>query len=262
MTLILSLITFNLIIIIALMIGLWLISLAVKDASIVDVFWGLGFVILAWFTFFTASGYFTRGLLLASLVTIWGLRLALHIGWRNLGKGEDARYLAWRKQFGKNFWYVSLFKVFLLQAIILWIISLTIQMGQASTHPAQITFLDYLGLIIWCIGFLFESVSDWQLVRFKSTPENQGKVMDQGLWAVSRHPNYFGETLVWWGLFIISISSYKNLWTIISPLTITILLLKVSGVPLLESGLKKRNPKYDAYIQRTSPFIPWPPKKQ
>lgn len=259
---ILSILLINLTTIMILMLGLWLVSLAIKDASIADIFWGLGFIVLAWMTFFIAKGYPLRSLLLTLLVTFWGLRLALHIGWRNLGKGEDPRYRTWRRQYGKSFWWVSLLKIFLLQSIILWIISLTVQMGQISAQPASFTRFDYLGVFFWCIGFFFEAVADWQLARFKSNPDNQGQVMDKGLWALSRHPNYFGEILVWWGLFIISLSTFAHLWTVISPLVITYLLLKVSGVPLLESGLKKRNPEYDAYIQRTSAFIPLPPKKK
>ncbi|MCJ7771539.1 MAG: DUF1295 domain-containing protein [Desulfobacterales bacterium] len=258
---ILSILIINFTLIIFLMLGLWVVSLIIKDASIADVFWGIGFVVLAWLTFFIATGYPVRSLLLTLLVTAWGLRLALHIGWRNRGKHEDPRYGAWRRRYGKRFWWVSLFKVFLLQGVILWIISLTVQMGQIAQHPSKISLFDYLGTIIWGVGFFFEAISDWQLARFKSMPENKGHVMDQGLWALSRHPNYFGETLVWWGLFIIGLSSMKNIWTVISPLTITWLLLKVSGVPLLENNLKKRKSKYQTYIQRTSAFIPLPPKK-
>ena len=258
---ILSILTMNLLLILGSMLALWLLSLILKNASIVDIFWGLGFVILAWLTFFRSDGFFTRSLMLSILVTVWGVRLALHIGLRNHGKGEDPRYRAWRRQQGKNFWWVSLFQVFILQSILLWIISLTVQMGQIVPYPATVTLFDVFGCIVWGTGFTFEAVADWQLARFKSNPKNQGRVMDKGLWALSRHPNYFGETLVWWGLFIIAFSSLINLWTVISPLTITYLLLNVSGVPLLERSLTKRNPKYDDYIQRTSAFFPMPPKK-
>lgn len=261
MTITLSILGMNLVIILGIMLVLWLVSLVIKDVSIVDVFWGLGFVILAWITFFRTQGYPARNLLLTLLISAWGLRLALYIGWRNRGKGEDPRYTAWRKQYGQNFWWISLFKVFVLQSVILWIISLTVQMGQMASHPPTITVFDWMGAMVWGIGFFFEALSDWQMARFKSRPENKSLVMDKGLWALSRHPNYFGETLVWWGLFIIGLSSIKNIWTVISPLVITYLLLKVSGVPLLENDLKKRRPEYETYIQRTSSFIPWPLKK-
>lgn len=255
-----SILILNLSIIITLMCLLWLISLMNKDASIVDIFWGLGFVVLAWNTLILSEVIFFRSILLAILVTVWGLRLAFHIGIRNLGE-EDPRYQAMRNHHGNHFWWVSLFNVFLLQGILLWVISLTVQMGQILPTPSNITVFDYFGVLIWGIGFSFEAIADWQLVRFKSKSENKGCIMDKGLWALSRHPNYFGETLVWWGLFLISLSSFKNIWTVISPLLITYLLLAVSGVPMLEKVLKKRNPEYEAYIKRTSAFIPFPPKK-
>jgi len=232
-----------------------------KDAGIADIFWGVGFAILAWNTFIISEGFFIRSLVLTILVTVWGLRLALYIGIRNLGKDEDPRYQAMRRHHGSRFGWISLFQVFLLQGVLLWGISLAVQMGQISPIPSKVTRFDYCGILIWAMGFLFEAIADLQLKRFKSKPENKGRVMDKGLWALSRHPNYFGEALVWWGLFIISLSSLINIWTIISPLLITFLLLKVSGVPLLEKGMKKRNPEYEAYIRRTSAFIPFAPKK-
>jgi steroid 5-alpha reductase family enzyme len=239
----------------------WVLSLILKDASIVDIFWGLGFVLVAWITFLLAEGYWGRRLLLTGLVTLWGVRLALHIGVRNHGKGEDPRYQAWRKQHGKDFWWVSLFKIFILQGFLLWVISLAVQAGQWSSKPDQLTWLGFCGLLIWAVGFVFESVGDRQLSRFKADPGNKGKVMDRGLWHYTRHPNYFGESLMWWGLFFIALENINNLWTIISPITITFLLLKVSGVVLLEKTIVKRRPKYEDYIKGTSAFIPWFPKR-
>ncbi|MGD8230045.1 MAG: DUF1295 domain-containing protein, partial [Desulfobacteraceae bacterium] len=195
-------------------------------------------------------------------VTVWGLRLAIHIAGRNLGKGEDRRYQAWRASYGPKFWWVSLFTVFGTQGILLWVISLVTQAGQISATPHKLVWVDALGLLVWAVGFFFEAVGDWQLRRFKANPENRGKVMEQGLWAYTRHPNYFGECLMWWGLFLIALAAPGNIWTIISPLTITILLLKVSGVTLLEKSITETRPKYRDYMESTSAFVPWFPKRK
>ncbi|MFC1814873.1 DUF1295 domain-containing protein [Thermodesulfobacteriota bacterium] len=252
---------FNLLAILVLMTGLWLLSLLLRNASIADIFWGLGFVMVSWLTFFRAEGYEGRKLLICLLVTAWGLRLSIHIAWRNYGQGEDRRYKAWRAEHGKHFWWVSYFTVFGIQGILLWLISLVTQAGQLSPAPGRIIWLDLLGLLIWLIGYFFEVVGDWQLSRFRSDPQNRGRVMQVGLWAYSRHPNYFGETLLWWGLFLITLSTPMSLWTIISPLTITFLLLKVSGVTLLEKTIVDTRPKYREYIKHTNAFIPWFTKK-
>ncbi|MFZ1201040.1 MAG: DUF1295 domain-containing protein, partial [Desulfobacterales bacterium] len=179
----------------------WIISLIYKNVNVVDSLWGLGFVLIVWVTYFLSDGYGPRTTLIAALVTIWGIRLSLHLTWRNWGQGEDRRYGEWREQSGDKFWMVSLFKVFLLQATVMWSISLVLQYGQMSPTPNHLTVFDGVGVIAWTTGFLFESIGDWQLARFKSNPANKGKVMDQGLWGYSRHPNYFGEFLMWWGLF-------------------------------------------------------------
>jgi steroid 5-alpha reductase family enzyme len=245
----------------AMMVIVWLLSLAKKDASVVDGFWGLGFVLVAWLTLVSAEGYMGRKVLIAVLTSVWGLRLAVHIFVRSRGKGEDKRYQAWRAQYGERFWWVSLFTVFGLQALLLWLISLEIQVPQLSKVPERLVLLDGLGTSVWAAGFFFEAVADWQLSRFKSNPANAGKVMDRGLWAYSRHPNYFGETLVWWGLFIIALATPGSVWVVISPLVITFLLLKVSGVTLLEKTLRDTRPEYGDYVEKTSRFVPWFPKK-
>jgi len=252
----------NLVILFVCMICLWFLSLALKNASIVDIFWGLGFVIVAWLSFYRAEGYLGRKLLICALVTVWGLRLAIHIAGRNWGKGEDRRYQAWRASYGPRFWWVSLFTVFGTQGILLWVISLVAQAGQISPEPSRWVWQDTLGLLVWAIGFFFEAAGDWQLARFKADPANRGKVMNRGLWAYTRHPNYFGECLMWWGLFLIALATPVNIWTIISPLTITILLLKVSGVTLLEKSIVETRPKYRDYMESTSAFIPWFPKRK
>ncbi len=252
----------NLLVSIALMFCVWLLSLPKKDVSIVDGFWGLGFVLIAWITFFTAEGYAGRRLLLSLLTTVWGLRLAAHIFWRNRGKGEDPRYAAMRQTHGEKFKWVSLFTVFGLQAVLLWVVSLVVQVGQLSRMPSHFTWLEVLGTGIWAVGFFFEAVGDWQLARFKADPANEHKIMDRGLWACTRHPNYFGESLIWWGMFLIALSTHHGIWGLISPLVITFLLLKVSGVTLTEKTILDVRPEYSDYIERTSAFVPWFPKRK
>jgi steroid 5-alpha reductase family enzyme len=188
--------------------------------------------------------------------------LSAYLSWRNWGKGEDPRYGGWREKSGDRFWLVSLFKVFILQAVFLWVIALALQIGQLAKTPASLTWLDGIGLLVWVVGFVFESVADWQLAQFKSDPANKGCVMDRGLWAFSRHPNYFGEFLVWWGIFLITLSTPHSWWTIISPVIITAVLLKMTGIPLTEKALKEKRPEYSDYIQRTSAFVPWWPAKE
>jgi steroid 5-alpha reductase family enzyme len=252
----------NLAIILGCMIGLWFVSLALNNASIADVFWGLGFVILAWVTFYRADGYLARKVLICTLVTVWGLRLAIHIARRNWGKGEDRRYQAWRADYGPRFWWVSLFTVFGVQGVLLWVISLVTQAGQIYSEPSRWVWQDALGVLVWGVGFFFEAVGDGQLARFKADPANRGKVMNQGLWAYTRHPNYFGECLMWWGLFVVALAAPQNIWTVVGPVTITVLLLKVSGVALLEKRVVETRPKYKDYMESTSAFIPWFPKRK
>lgn len=240
----------------------WLISLAYRNVTIVDSLWGLGFVLIAWLTFGVSDGYENRRLLIAILVTLWGLRLSIYLAWRNWGKGEDPRYGGWREKSGDRFWIVSLFKVFILQAMFLWVISVAVQVGQLAANPATLTWLDGLGFFVWATGFMFESAGDWQLARFKSDPANQGRVMNSGLWAYTRHPNYFGEFLVWWGIFLITLSTPNSWWTIISPIIVTAVLLKMTGIPLTEKALIERRPGYREYIKRTSAFVPWLPAKE
>jgi len=252
----------NLTAIILMMILGWFLSLILKNVTVVDSLWGLGFVLIAWLTFFLTDGFLGRRLLIALMVTVWGLRLSIYLSRRNWGKGEDPRYGSWREKSGKHFWIVSLFKVFLLQSLFLWAISLSLQYGAASKTPAMITWLDLCGLSLWMVGFVFEAVGDWQLAAFKSNPANKGKVMDRGLWAYTRHPNYFGECLMWWGIFVIAFSTPNSWWTVLSPLIITAVLLKMTGIPLTEKTIVAHRPGYKEYIQQTPAFIPWFPKKK
>jgi steroid 5-alpha reductase family enzyme len=239
---------------------LWALSLLLKNSSIVDIFWGAGFVIFAWVAFFiTPGGFLGRKLLLTTLVTLWGLRLTIHILLRNWGKPEDFRYQVWRTQHGKKWWWYSYFQVFLLQGVLLTLIAAPLLAAQLSAAPARLTALDYIAIPLWLVGFFFEAVGDWQLKRFKSDPANKGKVLDHGVWRYTRHPNYFGDAAQWWAYFLIAASA-GGWWTVFSPILMTTLLLRVSGVSLLEKTLDSR-PGYKEYAERTSEFIPWFPKK-
>ena len=244
----------------ALVFLLWLVSIALKNASIVDIFWGLGFVVVAWICFFSTTGFEPRKILLTTLVTIWGLRLSIYLFWRNHGQGEDYRYQSLRARIGKNFPIISLFVVFIFQGLLIWLISLPIQATQASSEPTQFTIFDVVGIMLWFIGIFFESVGDSQLASFKSDPNNTGKVMDRGLWKYTRHPNYFGDALLWWGIFCIALSVPNGWWMVVSPIVMTTLLMKISGVALLEKTLKKTKPQYEEYVRKTNAFLPWFPK--
>lgn len=250
----------SLIVVLAILTVLWLVSLARRDASIIDPFWGTGFVLVTWFTLGSAKPerIAERSWLLTVLTTIWGLRLSLYLLWRNWGHGEDRRYRAMREHHGSRFWWVSLLTVFWLQGLILWIVSMPIQAAMVSATAKPLGWLDLIGVGLWSIGLFFESVGDFQMARFQANPENAGQVMDRGLWRLTRHPNYFGDFCVWWGLFLVAASSGAA-WTIFSPLLMSFLLLKVSGVTLLEKTITDRRPDYAAYQARTSSFFPWPP---
>jgi steroid 5-alpha reductase family enzyme len=191
-------------------------------------------------------------------VTVWGLRLTLYLSIRNLGKGEDYRYQAMRRRWGRNFPFISLGTVFLLQAALMWIVSLPVQVSMAN--PGDPGSLAWLGLAVFALGLFFETVGDWQLARFKADPDNKGKVMDRGLWRYTRHPNYFGDFAVWWGLFLIAVADVSMLWTIVGPLVMSWLLLRVSGVAMLEKTIGRRRPGYEEYARTTNAFFPWKPK--
>ena len=252
----------NLAAVIVFMVCVWILSLFKKDASIADIFWGLGFIQVAWITFFLSNGEGLRRFIVLFMITLWGLRLSIHLFVRNFGQGEDPRYRNMRSTHGKNFRIVSLFTVFLLQGFILWIISLANQLAMFVRSPVHLTWLDALGIMIWGVGFVLESIADKQLLSFKSDPANKGKVLDTGLWNYSRHPNYFGEMLIWWGFYIIALNHAGNAWVILSPVLITLLLLKVSGVSLMEKNITETRPDYLNYMKRTNAFFPWFPQKK
>lgn len=254
-----SVLLLNLVVIAACMLLVWVVSLTLHDASIVDIAWGLGFVVIAWLTYYRLDINSSRSFLIAVLVSIWGIRLALYLAWRNLGNGEDHRYRAMRKKWGSRFPAVSLLTVFWLQAVIMFVVAMPVQAGQFG--DAELGWLDGIGLFVWLIGLLFESLGDWQLARFKANPANTKKVMDHGLWRYTRHPNYFGDFLVWWGLYLIAIAG-SAWWTLFSPLVMSLFLMRISGVPLLERSLRNNRPDYLQYMEKTSSFFPWPPQQE
>ncbi len=238
-------------------VGGWFVSLEKKDVSIVDSMWSVMFIIAAGCYLLFANDVSTRAIVVMALVSIWGLRLATYITWRNWGEEEDARYQAIRRNNSPGFEWKSLYIVFGLQAGLAWLISLPLLAAINGSNPLNV--LDVAGVAVWLLGFFFESVGDLQLARFKADPDNEGKVMDRGLWRYTRHPNYFGDFCVWWGFYLIALAA-GGWWTIIAPLLMSFLLLKVSGVAMLEKDISDRRPKYADYIERTNAFFPGPPK--
>ena len=246
--------------ILILMVTTWLVSVVIKNASIVDIVWGLGFVVVAWVGRAFGDGNDARQWLLTLLTTLWGLRLAGYLAWRNTGHGEDFRYRSMRKRWGARFPLVSLVTVFGLQGTLMWIVSLGVQLGQADDTP-DLGWLAVIGVLVYAVGIFFEVVGDAQLAKFKSDPGSAGKVMDKGLWRYTRHPNYFGDACVWWGLSLIAAETGSGAWGLIGAAVMSFFLRRVSGVTMLERSLKKRREGYEDYIARTSPFLPRPPKR-
>jgi steroid 5-alpha reductase family enzyme len=194
-------------------------------------------------------------------VTIWGLRLSIYLAWRNIGKGEDFRYKEFRKNYGeKRYWWISFFQTFLLQGILMWLISAPLLGAQYYSENRPLGIFDFIGIVLWITGFFFETAGDIQLAHFKADPGNKGKVMDKGLWRYTRHPNYFGDSAVWWGYGFICIAS-GSWFPILGSILMTVLIIKVSGVGLLEKSLKEKKPGYKEYMEKTSPFFPWFTKK-
>jgi steroid 5-alpha reductase family enzyme len=243
------------------MFALWLLSLALRDASIVDVWWGPGFAAIATASWWWgAGGNAERRALSTAIAVLWGLRLGGYLAWRNWGRGEDPRYQAMRRHWGARFPLVSLATVFGLQGALMWFVSLPVQVVHVSPG-GPLGALDAAGAALAALGLFFEAVGDAQLARFRADPANRSRVMDRGLWRYTRHPNYFGDCCVWWGLYAIAAATPLGVWTLASPLLMTFLLLRVSGVALLERSIGKRRPEYVDYAARTSAFVPRPPRR-
>jgi steroid 5-alpha reductase family enzyme len=238
----------------------WVLSVELRDASIADVCWGSGFVLLAWLYCLTSPTLTPRSWLVAALITLWGARLSLHIFLRNHGKGEDPRYRAMRASQGPAFWWRSLFTVFWLQGALLWFVALPLLVAVRAAAPPDLVAVDGLGVVLFAVGFGSEAVGDHQLARFRAEPSNRGHVLDRGLWRYTRHPNYFGDATLWWGIYAMAAAARHGWLTLLSPALMTFLLMRVSGVTLLEDSLKASKPGYQAYITRTSAFFPWFPR--
>jgi steroid 5-alpha reductase family enzyme len=241
------------------MIALWLLSIPLRNVSIVDAYWGPGFVLVSAWAAWRGEALGPREWMLMACVGLWGGRLGLYLLWRNAGHGEDRRYLDMRRRYGPSFWLSSLLIVFLLQGSLQWLVSLPVQLAM-QRGSQDITPVHVVGAVVWLCGWIFETIGDWQLARFKADPTSAGKVMDRGLWRYTRHPNYFGDFLVWWGLFAMAWSQPADAWSVIGPLTMSLFLLRVSGVSLLEQDIAERRPGYTEYVRRTSAFVPWWPR--
>jgi steroid 5-alpha reductase family enzyme len=251
----------GLLLILVLVSVLWITSIFLRNVSIVDLFWGMGFAIVNCWYCFANEKITSRQILLLVLVTIWGLRLSIYLALRNIGKGEDFRYREFRKNYGeKNYWWISFFQTFLLQGLLMWLISSTLWSINRFSDENSLNIIDYVGLSVWIIGFIFEAGGDYQLAKFKKNVNNKGKVLKTGFWRYTRHPNYFGDAAVWWGYGLLCIAA-GNYWYLLGSVLMTLLIIKVSGVALLEKTLKVQKPQYLDYIQKTNSFIPWLPKK-
>lgn len=236
----------------------YLIARVLTRFDVADIAWGPGFIISVLTAAAVIESLKPRAYLVMALVIVWGMRLSLHVYLRNRGKPEDARYKAWRQEWGKNANIRAFFQVFLLQGLLLLVVALPIT-SVIMAGSSAFTPLDAAGLLIWTTGFLFEAISDLQLLRFKKDPAHKGKIIKTGLWRYSRHPNYFGEVTLWWGIYLIALSAGASWPVIIGPLTITFLILKVSGIPMLEKKYEG-NTEFQEYRRRTSAFLPLPPK--
>ncbi|MDE0606341.1 MAG: DUF1295 domain-containing protein [Acidimicrobiaceae bacterium] len=243
-----------------LMAGCWLVSIFKRDASIVDPLWPMVYVLMAWSLWLWSDGAEGgRSVLMLVMVSLWGLRLGAYLTVRKWGAPEDFRYQAMRRRW-QPFWLWSLPVVFALQGLLAVVVSVPVQAVLADSEASALGWLDWVGAVIWAVGLVFESVGDEQLRRFKADEANRGKVMDRGLWRYTRHPNYFGDSVVWWGIWVVAVAA-GAWWSAVGPLLMTFLLLRVSGVTLLERSINKRRPGYAEYATRTSAFIPMPPRR-
>ncbi len=243
--------------------ALWAVSLRIRDISIIDLFWGLGFVVIAAVVFAALRPASLYALAVAAMPTLWAARYSSHIFPRNWGKGEDPRYAKLRKWVpeGRAFAWFSLKQVFLLQGHVMVAIASPVIVAMALDGPMHMPALLYLGAAVWAAGVGIEAVADAQLKAFKRDPSNRGLVLDRGLWRYSRHPNYFGDALMWWGIWIAASANFWAAPTVIGPILMTHFLVNVTGVATLDKKMAKEKPGYRAYMARTSGFVPWPPKQ-
>ncbi len=255
----------NFVVLAGLMTMLWLYCVRIRDVSVIDSFWALGIVIMAATSFVQSEGVTQRKLVLFTLCALWGLRLFIHLFRRWRAHGVDPRYarilggLMEKKQW--SFAKASFLQVFALQAVLLFVVCLPVQLGQMDADPASLGVLGWVGIAIAIIGISFEAIGDAQLDAHRKNPAMKGKVLDTGLWRYTRHPNYFGDAATWWGLYLIAAETSSGRWAVFGPILLAWLLTRLSGVPMLERGLAKTRPGYAEYIARTSSFFPWPPKK-
>ncbi len=237
----------------------FLLSLYTRTNTVVDIFWGLGYILIAWYTLVSTGVYLPRHILVTTLVTLWGIRLSSYMLYRNWGTGEDPRYAELAKDWGTWTLLQSFLKVFMLQGALLWLVSVSIIAINSSLTAGSFRPFDFVAVLIWCIGFGLEVISDWQLHRFLSDELNKGKVLDWGIWRYTRHPNYFGELLMWWSIWLLALPVGSGGITLLSPLTITVIIWLFS-IPITENHMAA-NPAYEDYKKRTSTLIPWTPKK-
>ena len=239
---------------------LWCWSLVTNKVSHVDIFWGPAIALAGLITAIQLAPSW-RVWVACGLTSIWALRLAVYLAWRNYGAMEDRRYAVIRAGYSA-FRYQSLYVIFGLQACLAWLVSLPLQLASTVTEPAHtLILIDIFGLTLYFVGMFFETVGDYQLARFRAQPNSQGKVLDTGLWRYTRHPNYFGDFCVSWGIAVWCFGSGAAMWSVVGPLIMSVLLIRVSGAGLLESTIGNRRPEYAGYIRRTSGFFPWPPKE-
>ncbi len=242
----------------------WLVSIALRDSSIVDIFWGLGSAAVAWVVWLSAGAGTTRSVLMLVAVTLWGVRLGVYIGMRNWGS-EDRRYARLRQHVtsqGKSYTLYSLRAVFATQGFFMWVCTLPAVVAISSPAPAELGVLAWIGVGLWVVGLSVEAIADWQMARFRAARSQSGEVMDKGLWRYSRHPNYFGEMVVQWGFYLVACDvGLAGYVTIVAPLLLSYVIIGPLGANLLERRLGKKNPGYEDYIRRTSAFVPWPPKQ-
>lgn len=254
-----NLIAITSLVILLYMVMFFIIAQVKKNNAIVDIAWGGGFILVALLSLYVSPDVGARQWLVMGLVLIWGVRLIMHIALRSKGKGEDFRYADMRRRWGDRARINSFFKIYMFQGVLLIFIAYPILLNNYSDSTA-LHVVSMVGVVIWMIGFFFEAVGDYQLYRFKQNPENKGKMMQNGLWKYTRHPNYFGEVMLWWGIFFIVLPVSYGWSAIFSPLLLTFLILKVSGIPLLEQKYKD-HPDFHDYAQKTNAFIPWLPRK-